>query len=551
MLVLVALLLFFTRLRSPLLEPDEARYAEIPREMLAEGRLILPVLHGQPYYHKPPLLYWLVMAGYALFGVHDWAARLVPCAAALATVLVTYGWGKRTLGVRAAFAGAIMLCLSARFVYFGRMLTMDSLLGFAVVSAWAAAHLAVQRRELHRGWWVLSAVACGLGLLVKGPVAWILVAVPLLVYQLLDPRTARPRLASWIAYLAITLAVAGPWYVAVARQDPRFLDEFLWTHNLRRFATPLDHEAPPWYYLPGLLLGMLPWTLLLPALLKFLGRRSAATAAARPAALGFYLLTFLWCLGFFSAAGCKRPGYILPAMPPLALALGSYLDAALPTVRRRSGLLPVSSLSRLAWRATLVTLAGGAALCVATVLAEIQKPAPGFLFAGGALAALAYLMHRGPARRPQAAWGLCGAVTFVVLWTALNYLQPGYARKFSLRAQVRLPRELALDPQLPVACYPHRWDSVSFYLRRDDVQVYTPTNRHHLWADLRRRAPAMVVFVKSDDPHQRFLREFERDLPAALEFVPLNQHGLVTAGILRPRTEVPPTLFARSSGRGF
>ncbi len=544
-LVLVALLLFFTRLRSPLLEPDEARYAEIPREMLAGGRLMVPVLHGQPDYHQPPLLYWLVMAGYALFGVHDWAARLVPCAAAFATVLVTYGWGRRTLGARAGFAGAMMLCLSARFVYFGRMLTVDSLLGLAVVAAWAAGHLAVQRRERRGGWWVLSAVACGLGLLAKGPAAGVLVAVPLLLYQLLDPRTARPRLMPWVAYLAITLIVAGPWYVAVALHDSRFLGELLSAHNLRRLA------APPWHYLPGLLVGMLPWTLLLPALLRFLGRRSSATAAARPAALGFYVLTFLWCLGFFAAFGGKQPGYVLPAMPPLALALGSYLDAVLPTAWRRWGLVPASALSRLAWRATLVTLAGGAALCVAGVVTEIQRPAAGFFFAGGAVAALAFLVRRGPARRPAAAWGLCGAVTFVALWTALNFLQPGYARRFSLRAQVRLPRDMALDPQLPVACYPHRWDSVSFYLRRDDVQVYTPTNRQHLWADLRRRAPAVVVFVQSDDPQQRYLRELERDLPAALEFVPLNQHGPVTAGLLRPRTEVPPALFAQSSGRGF
>ncbi len=547
-LLLVALLLFFTRLRTPLLEPDEARYAEIPREMLAEGRFVLPVLHGQPYDHKPPLLYWLVMASYALFGVHDWAARLVPCAAALATVLVTYGWGRRTLGNRAAFAGAMMLCLSARFVYGGRMLTVDGLLGLSVVSAWAAAHVAVQRRGLAWRWWLLSAAACGLGLLTMGPVAWVLVAVPVLLYQLLDLRTARPRLGPWAVYLAITLVVAAPWYIAVGLQDGRFLGEFFWTHNLMRFVTPLDHQAPPWYYLPGLLLGMLPWTLLLPALLKFLGRRSATTAAHRPAALGLYLLAFLWCLGFFSAAGCKRPGYILPAMPPLALALGGYLDAVLPRVlRRRHGLLPASSLSRLAWRATLVTLAGGAAVCLAAVFAEIQKPLPGFLLAGGAVAALAYLVHRGPARRAEVAWGLCGTVTFAVLWTALNDLQPGYARKFSLRAQVRLPQSLALDRRVPVACYPHSWDSVSFYLRRDDIQVYTPSNRQHLWADLRKRASGMLVFVKSDDPQQRFLREFRRDLPPGLEFVPLNQHGLVTAGILQPRTEVPPFLLARLS----
>src|SRR5205085_5821258 len=85
-----AALLFFTRLSCPLLEPEEARYAEIPRQMLAGGRFVEPVWHGMPYYHKPPLLYWLVMASYSLCGIHDWAARLVPACAGVLTVLVTY-----------------------------------------------------------------------------------------------------------------------------------------------------------------------------------------------------------------------------------------------------------------------------------------------------------------------------------------------------------------------------------------------------------------------------------------------------------------------------
>ena len=81
-LLLAAAALFFGRLNCPLLEPDEARYAEIPRQMLAEGKLLVPVLHGQPYLDKPPLLYWLVMGSYRLFGVHDWSARLVSCSTA-------------------------------------------------------------------------------------------------------------------------------------------------------------------------------------------------------------------------------------------------------------------------------------------------------------------------------------------------------------------------------------------------------------------------------------------------------------------------------------
>src|SRR5207244_9831607 len=123
LLILVAALLFFTRLGCPLQEPEEPRYAEIPRQMLSEGSLAVPTLHGLPYYDKPPLLYWLVMASYMAFGVNDWTARLVPSAAAFCTVLVTYFWGKRVASGRAALGAAMRLWLSARLVVYGALLT--------------------------------------------------------------------------------------------------------------------------------------------------------------------------------------------------------------------------------------------------------------------------------------------------------------------------------------------------------------------------------------------------------------------------------------------
>src|SRR5262249_38043650 len=139
----VSTLLFFGRLGCPLQEPEEPRYAEIARQMLEKGNLVVPVLHGLPYYDKPPLLYWLIMGCYALFGVHDWAARLVSCGACFLSIWLTYLWGRQTVGPRAAFAGAIILCLSGRFVYLGRLVTMNSLLCLWVVAALGFAHCAL------------------------------------------------------------------------------------------------------------------------------------------------------------------------------------------------------------------------------------------------------------------------------------------------------------------------------------------------------------------------------------------------------------------------
>jgi 4-amino-4-deoxy-L-arabinose transferase-like glycosyltransferase len=470
LLILVAGLILFSRLDCPLQEPEESLYAEIPRQMLAEGRLLVPVRHGQDYYDKPPLLYWLVMGMYELCGVHDWAARLVPSSAAFLCVLVVYGWGKRSVSPRAAFAGALMLCLSPRFAQMARMLTTNGLLTLWVVAAFAAAHRALAEPAFRRGWWFLSALACGLGVLTKGPVALVLVAAPVLLYQRLDRRGAAAGLRHWLVYLAVVSAIALPWFVIVTVRDLAFLDYFVWTHHIRRFLDPIDHLQPVWYYGPILFIGMMPWTLLLPGFVRYLARPMTVTEGAVPqrsGALGFFLLAGIWCLMFFSASGCKRPSYILPAMPFLALALGCYVDAAC------------------SW---------------------------GWL--------------------RQSRWAGVAAATFALLLAAAVCLLPGYAAKYSMRAQVA-PHFEACASAAPVMCYPHGWDGVSFYLQHNNVRVFRPRQLNDMISALGRESQSLVV-VKSDDSLKRFLTA----LPQSLEFVCSSCAPTVTVGWVQRRQNV-------------
>src|SRR5581483_9207766 len=290
LLVGAAIPLFFSRLDCPLLEPEETRYAEIPRQMLAAGHWLVPVCHGQPYYDKPPLLYWLVMGSYTIFGVHDWAARLVPSAIGVLCVLATYWWGTLSAGRSAGLAGGFVLCLAARFVYLGRMLTMNGLLALCVMVALAAGQQALQGAALRRRWWLVSAAAVALGVLAKGPVAAVLVVPPLFAYQIWNRDGPRPRLGHWLAYGLTSVTLAAGWFIAVTVHDPSFLTYFFWTHHVVRYVAPLDHEQPFWYYLPGLLLGMLPWTLLLPGLAAYCWQRRCHWRRPGPEAL--YLLAF-------------------------------------------------------------------------------------------------------------------------------------------------------------------------------------------------------------------------------------------------------------------
>lgn len=318
-------LLLYPCLSFHLFEPDEGRYAEIPREMLERGECIVPHLQSEPYLDKPPLFYWLVMLSYRMLGVHDWSARLVPALAIHGCILLTYWLGRRSLGERPAFWGALALGLAPGFMTMGRLLILDGLLTLCVTSALLCAFEAIRRPRLLWRWWLLAAFACGLGVLTKGPIAVLLVVLPVLLQRWLHDSACRLDPRAWLPFIGIILAVALPWYIAICVRMPSFAVYFLWEHNVVRFLSPFDHIRPIWFYGPVVLFGLLPGTLLLPGLLRFLLTADVVDVRRRSPELGFLLLAGGWCLLFFSLSGSKLPTYVLPAFPPLALALGYYL----------------------------------------------------------------------------------------------------------------------------------------------------------------------------------------------------------------------------------
>jgi 4-amino-4-deoxy-L-arabinose transferase-like glycosyltransferase len=309
-----------------LFEPDESRYAEIAREMYQGGDVVVPYLQGEPYLEKPPLLYWLVALGYQLFGVHDWAARVVPAVAVHGTVLLVYLFGRRWVGERGAFRGAVALALAPGFLGMGRLLLLDGLLTFWTTLALFSGFEAIRGERLHRGWWLLTALACGLGALTKGPVALLLLAPPLWLYRWLSGHRVPIRWTALLGFVLLVAAVSVPWYAAICVRIPAFAREFIWDHHVRRFLAPFAHEHGVWFYGPVLFLGLLPGTLLAVPFLRFLLTGDRETARQRTADLGFLLLAGGWCVLFFTLSACKLPTYVLPAFPPLALAFGLFLS---------------------------------------------------------------------------------------------------------------------------------------------------------------------------------------------------------------------------------
>jgi 4-amino-4-deoxy-L-arabinose transferase-like glycosyltransferase len=215
--------------------------------------------------------------------------------------------------------------LAPGFVGTGRLLVLDGVLTLWVTISLYAAYLAVQPPRLHRGWWLLAATACGLGVLTKGPVAVLLLVPPLVAHRwLAGSRTAIGR-RGWLLFAGVVLALILPWYVALSCRLPEFGGHFFWKHNVLRFLQPFDHERPVWFYLPLLLIGLFPMTLLIPATLRWFLSNDEADSRSRCVSLGFLLLASIWCVFFFSMAGSKLPTYILPALPPLCLAFGAFV----------------------------------------------------------------------------------------------------------------------------------------------------------------------------------------------------------------------------------
>ena len=323
-LFLPALLLYPT-LGFDLLEPDETRYAEVPREMLAKGEWVVPLLDGVPYLDKPPLLYWLIMLSYQAFGISPASARLVPALCLHGLILACFATCRKPLGLRASLLGVGLLLLAPGFSIMGRLLTIDAVLaaciGGAILSVWQSIHNNPGSPRL--GWWLASAFFTGLAILAKGPIGLILVLPPVILF-----RFFRQESIPWKAlclYAIVALSMGVPWYALMIRRVPDFVHHFFWEHNIMRFLQPFDHQRGVWFYLPVLALGLLPATLFGLSFLRFqLGDEKGARALRGPTQ-SFLLLSGGWCVFFFTLSGCKLPTYILPAFAPLCLAMGPWL----------------------------------------------------------------------------------------------------------------------------------------------------------------------------------------------------------------------------------
>lgn len=332
-----------------LIKPDEGRYAEIPREMVATGDWLTPRLNGIKYFEKPALQYWATAAGFRLLGQSDATARLWPGLTGFLGVLLAWFAGRRLFGPSAGLLAAATLASSLLYLMIGHINTLDMGLSFFLEAAVVGFLLAQREEEYARRWMLIAWAALAFAMLSKGLVALVLTGATLVVYSLLFRDWSPWRRLELARGIPLFLVIAAPWFIAVSIANPEFARFFFIHEHFERFLTKVHGRYhPPWYFVPILVAGLLPWTTL--------ALQAVASAWSRYADAVFQPRRFLmlWCVlvfAFFSVSDSKLPSYILPLFPAVALLLGD----ALPRMSRRTLLAHLSAVAATAAVALALT----------------------------------------------------------------------------------------------------------------------------------------------------------------------------------------------------
>jgi len=316
-LLIVAAALFINLGAYPLYDADEGRNGEVGREMAATNDYVMPRIDGMPYLDKPIVYFAAEAMCMEVLGPTELAARLPALVFTYFTAALLFWFARRVWGEDEALIAAIAYLAMPLTLAFSRTVIFDSALSFFMVLSTIAFYFAVDvgRASARPGglkpalrWSALAWTSIAFGVLTKGPVA---IAVPLLIaIPFAIRRKAFRALWSWIG-LALFVLIIAPWVWAVSKVVPDFLHYVLVTETAQRLATKaLKRTGPPWYFIPFVVGGALPWCI--PAAMSF--RRERKDEPLIFAAL-WVLMPFI----FFSISQSKRPQYILPVMPAIAL----------------------------------------------------------------------------------------------------------------------------------------------------------------------------------------------------------------------------------------
>lgn len=316
----------------PLALPDEGRYVTVAWEMIRSGDWLVPTIDGLPYFHKPPLFYWLTAAALSVTDSTLLAARVAPWIGACLACGSLFLFARRWAPPEVARASLIALVTTPLFFFGAQFANLDMLVAgciTATILAFAHAALLEPRAPGRRMALLAGYALCALGVLAKGLIGIVLPGMVLVLWLAGERRWKAIVRLLWLPGIALFFAIAAPWFVLMQQRFEGFAHYFFVVQHFQRYAqATFNNPQPPWFYVVVLAVLGLPWTPWLVGLRRLPWRGGTQDAAVRR-------LMAVWTVAillFFSLPRSKLVGYIFPVVAPI---LYLAVDAAFAVGRRK------------------------------------------------------------------------------------------------------------------------------------------------------------------------------------------------------------------------
>lgn len=470
-LIILFLLVWFWMLGARVLVPtDEGRYAEMAREMVATQDWITTRLNGIKYFEKPPLQTWMNAITFELFGLGEWQARLWTGLCGLLGIGLTAYTGTRIFSGRVGFYGALVLASSFFWAGMGHINTLDMGLSGMMTIALCSLLMAQRdgvSREGQRNWMLLCWAGMALAVLSKGLIGIVLPGAVLVLYSVFARDWAIWKRLHLVKGLILFFAICTPWFLAVSLRNPEFPQFFFIHEHFQRFTTKIHSRTGPWYYfIPILVLGIIPWLGVFFQSLWRGTREQRDTAGYNSLNGGRFQpkrLLLVWAVFifvFFSISDSKLPSYILPIFPALALLIACYLEEA--------------DYKALAWAGSLVALPSAVALAFiprapslaknAYSLPLIEAHVP-YLYAGALIFFVGGIAAIRLARQHKD-WAVTSLATTAFVAGQLLMLGHDPQGRYSAGVDYVPVLQAELKPETPIYLVGRYEQALPFYLRR-------------------------------------------------------------------------------------
>lgn len=445
----------------PLLVPDEGRYSEIAREMVANHQYMTPQLNSFNFFDKPILFYWLQAVAFNIFGIHIWVTRLIPMLFGISGALIVYNISAYVFNRQSAWLAALFLLSSPLYFGIAHFANLD-----IEVAVWITASLSFFLRsyrpnthDFHAGWLYAAYAAAGAAILTKGLMG---IVFPIMIIGLWICITNQWQLVlrmRLMSGLSLVCAIVLPWFIFMQWQYPHFFNYFFYQQQFLRYTNlTFNNPQPTWYYVVTVFTGMLPWSLFLYGAYKHCWRTRCNTT-------WFLMLWPLIILVFFSIPQSKLIGYIIPVLPPLAILIGHYYPLASAKSKQITG-----------WIFLLPIAIGSVILCFIPMAWLNQYGITSALkwlivSAGIVIASALFYSLRFRLQQLSATLIIAGLVCFNILLTSYSLLTPQvFATYFPIYSLVSQLKPALTNSQ--VVMYYNYYQDLPFYLQKTVIFVH-------------------------------------------------------------------------------